>query len=222
MKILACDTCLGALSAAVTDGERVLAHEWIETVRGHAEELAPMVERVMRTANVAFADLDRLAATTGPGTFTGQRVGIAFIRAVAFATKKPASGITTLDAMAAQALAPGTASWALVVADAKRREVYLGALSANGEPLLGPALVPADEAVVTARSLSENNGAPILAGTAAEWMRLELNGRGLAAEDSGVRQPDARFVARLAASLPAPTAPPKPLYLRAPDAKLPS
>lgn len=222
MKILACDTCLGALSAAVVDGERVLAHEWIEMVRGHAEELAPMVERVMRAAAVAFADLDRLAVTVGPGTFTGQRVGVAFIRAVALATRKPALGVATLDAMAAQALAQTKARWALAIADAKRGEVYLGALSAEGESLLGPGLVPADEAVVTARSLSEKDGAPALVGTAAEWMQRELNGRGIAAADSGVRQPDAVFVARLAAKRPAPDAPPKPLYLRAPDAKLPS
>lgn len=222
MKILACDTCLGALSAAVVDGERILAHEWVEMVRGHAEELAPMVERVMRAANVAFADLDRLAVTVGPGTFTGQRVGVAFIRAVALATRKPAIAVTTLDAMAAQALQQTKAQWALAVADAKRGEVYFGALSAKDETLLGPALVPADEAVVTMRELSEKKGAPVLAGTAAEWMCVELRGRGIGADDSGIRQPDAIFVARLAAKRPAPDAPPKPLYLRAPDAKLPS
>lgn len=222
MKILACDTCLGALSAAVLDGERVLAHEFTEMVRGHAEELAPMVDRVMKTAGVALDALDRLAVTTGPGTFTGQRVGIAFMRAVALATKKPLIGITTTDTMAVEALSRAPAPWALAVADAKRGEVYIGALSAANESILGPALVPSDEAVVTVRQMAERDGAPALAGTAAKWMRLELNGRGIAAIDSGVRQPDSVFVARLATQRPTPSAPPKPLYLRAPDAKLPT
>lgn len=222
MKILACDTCLGALSVAAIDGERVLAHEWVEMVRGHAEDLAPMVDRVVRSSGVAFPDFDRLAVTTGPGTFTGQRVGIAFMRAVALATKKPLIGVTTLDVMGAEANAGTHARWSLAVADAKRGEVYLGALSAGGDVLLPPALVPQDEAVVTARGLADRDGAPALAGTAAEWMVRELAGRGVAAIDSDVRQPDAVFVARLATQRSVPGAAPKPLYLRAPDAKLPA
>jgi len=78
--ILAVDTALGACSVAVLDGERILAHHFEEMARGHAEALAPMVEETMRKAGVAFAALERLAVTTGPGTFTGQRVGLAFMR----------------------------------------------------------------------------------------------------------------------------------------------
>ena len=66
--------------------------------RGHAEALAPMVEDAMR--GIAFADLDRLAVTTGPGTFTGQRVGLAFMRGLRVALHRPLIGITTLAAMA--------------------------------------------------------------------------------------------------------------------------
>jgi len=74
-KLLAVDTALGACSVAVLDGDRVLAHRFQEMTRGHAEALAPMVDEAMRHAGIAFAALDRLAVTTGPGTFTGQRVG---------------------------------------------------------------------------------------------------------------------------------------------------
>src|SRR6185295_14030997 len=94
--------------------------------RGHAEQLAPMVERVMHAAGLGFGDLERLAVTTGPGTFTGQRVGLAFMRAAALASKLPLIGITTMDAMAADALARAPTKWAAVVADAKRGEVYFG------------------------------------------------------------------------------------------------
>jgi tRNA threonylcarbamoyladenosine biosynthesis protein TsaB len=222
VKLLACDTALGALSVAAVDGELVLAHEFIEMSRGHAEQLAPMVERVMRDAGLPFTALDRLAVTTGPGTFTGQRVGLAFMRAAALALKAPLIGITTLGAMAAAALAQGPAAWALAVADAKRGEVYLGALAADGREILEPRLVPLADAVTTISMLARKHGPPVLAGTAAEAMLEALTTLGIAARDSGVRQPDAVFVARLAAAAPIPDAPPKPLYLRAPDAKLPS
>lgn len=222
MKILACDTALGALSAVVTEDSHVLAHEGVEMVRGHAEALAPMVERVMLEAGVAFAALDRLAVTTGPGTFTGQRVGLAFMRAAALALKKPLIGVTTLETMAAEALARAPAPWALAVADAKRGEVYIGALSADGRPVLDAALVPAETAIITAADLAKRMGPPVLAGTGADGMLGALQARGIAAIDSLVRQPDAVFVARLAARKPIPSSPPKPLYLRAPDAKLPA
>ncbi|HWA31049.1 MAG TPA: tRNA (adenosine(37)-N6)-threonylcarbamoyltransferase complex dimerization subunit type 1 TsaB, partial [Rhizomicrobium sp.] len=100
MRILAVDTALGACSVAVLSGTRVLAHRFVLMDRGHAEALAPMVEETMREAEIPFANLDRLAVTTGPGTFTGQRVGLAFMRGLRIALKKPLVGITTLSAMA--------------------------------------------------------------------------------------------------------------------------
>src|SRR5581483_6071346 len=105
MKILAADTALGACSAAIIDDERVLAHRFLPMQRGHAETLAPMVEEAMREAGLSFSALDRLAVTTGPGTFTGQRVGLAFMRGLKLALRKPLAGITTMSAMAHQAMA---------------------------------------------------------------------------------------------------------------------
>jgi len=103
MKILAVDTALGACSAALLEDERVLAHRFEAMDRGHAERLAPMVDEIVREAEVDFASLDRLAVTAGPGTFTGQRVGLAFMRGLRIALHRPLIGITTLAAMAAQA-----------------------------------------------------------------------------------------------------------------------
>src|ERR1700733_13266955 len=98
MKVLAVDTALGACSVAVLGGEKILSHRFEEMARGHAEALAPMVESAM--AGIAFDSLDRLAVTTGPGTFTGQRVGLAFMRGLRIALRKPLIGVTTLEAMA--------------------------------------------------------------------------------------------------------------------------
>jgi len=218
--ILAVDTALGACSAALLSGERVLAHEHREMARGHAEALAPMVEDVMRRAGCAFAQVDRIGVTTGPGTFAGQRVGLAFARALALALKKPAIGVTTLDVMMAEALSRSEApSWAIAAADAKRGEIYLGARNRSGS-LLEPTLVPLWEASARLASFADNGPEVALVGTAAEALAPLLKASALSPSDSLVRQPDAVFVARLAATTP-PGPPPKPLYLRPPDAKLP-
>jgi tRNA threonylcarbamoyladenosine biosynthesis protein TsaB len=219
--ILAVDTALGACSAALLSGERVLAHEHREMARGHAEALAPMVEDLMRRAGVAFSDVERIGVTTGPGTFAGQRVGLAFARALALALKKPAVGVTTLDVMAVEALSRSTARWAIAAGDAKRGEIYLGARNRKGS-LLEPVLVPLSDAAARVASFAGDNGpAVMLAGTAAEALAPLLQASGLSPTDSMVRQPDSIFVAQLAAAAPA-GPPPKPLYLRPPDAKLPA
>src|SRR5258708_15513631 len=146
--ILAVDTALGACSAALVAEGETLAHEHLLMARGHAEALAPMVDTMMRRARVSFAALDRIAVTTGPGTFTGQRVGLAFARALGLALKRPVVGVTTLDAMALEALTKHPAiAWALAVADAKRGEIYLGARSVVNGTLISPELVPL-EAIV--------------------------------------------------------------------------
>jgi tRNA threonylcarbamoyladenosine biosynthesis protein TsaB len=217
VKILAADTALGALSVALVENGEVLAEEWRAMERGHAEALAPMVDALMRRAGVSFADLDRLAVTTGPGTFAGQRVGLAFMRALALALKKPLIGITTLDAMAAAALSENPeAMLGIAAADAKRGEIYLSARTGE-EGVLGPILVPLNEAPAMLAPLMEKFGPAVCAGTATPLLLPLLPGKHA---DSGIRQPHARFVALLSREAPA-GPPPQPLYLRAPDAKLP-
>ena len=219
--ILALDTALGACSAALVADGKTLAHEHLLMARGHAEALAPMVEALMRSAGIPFAALDRIAVTTGPGTFTGQRVGLAFARALGLGLKRPVIGVTTLDAMAEEALTkhPGIA-WALAAADAKRGEIYLGARSVAAGAHMAPELIKLENLAQRLADLPHRNSAVALAGTAAEAVTPLLEQAGLQPFDSLVRQPDAVFVARLAADAPA-GPPPKPLYLRAPDAKLP-
>jgi tRNA threonylcarbamoyl adenosine modification protein YeaZ len=212
MKILAVDTALGACSVALLDDERVLAHHFEPMDRGHAERLAPMVEEVAREAAVDFASLDRLAVTTGPGTFTGQRVGLAFMRGLRVALHRPLIGITTLAAMAAQAKAETGAAFAIPSHDARRDEIYL-----EIENRLPPSVLPFEEVIALLRGLADDRVA--LAGTAASRVCDALANRFLL---SSVRQPDALWVARLAMTADATDSAPRPLYLRAPDAKLPA
>ncbi len=208
MRLLACDTALGACSAALVEDGRTLAHRWVAMERGHAEALAPMVEEVM--AGHAFASLDRLAVTTGPGTFTGQRVGLAFMRALKVALRVPLTGVTTLAAMAAQAKEETGAPRAIALHDARRDEVYV-------EIGDGPVVLGFDAAIAALRALGDAQ--PIaLAGTAAS-RACEALASGFVL--SQVRQPDALWVARLASNAATTDEAPRPLYLRVPDAKLP-
>src|SRR5262247_2618714 len=104
MNVLAFDTCFGAVSVAArwqaAGGEWQLRDVYETRSTGHAERLFPMIAEVMDGADLAFADIDRIAVTLGPGTFTGVRVGISAARALALATGKPVDGVTSLAAMA--------------------------------------------------------------------------------------------------------------------------
>src|SRR5262245_31897250 len=107
MRVLAIDTALEACSVAVLDTERadLGGHESLPMQRGHAEALMPLIARVLDRAQLDFSAIDRLAVTTGPGSFTGLRVGIAAARGIALAAGKPAIGLTTLAAFAAPFIA---------------------------------------------------------------------------------------------------------------------
>ena len=219
MKILAVDTALGACSVAVLDGESILAHKFVLMDRGHAEALAPMVEDAMCEAGIAFTQLDRLAVTTGPGTFTGQRVGLAFMRGLRIALKKPLIGVTTLETMCVAARAESRLSNAAAIYDAKRGEAYL-AIVARDEVVTEPTLVLLDE--VASIIANNTSGKVALAGTAAARVAQDFAAIDRERTLTTVRQPDALWVARLGQKAPATVKAPSPLYLRAPDAKLPA
>ena len=210
--ILAVDTTFGACSASVLQGEHVVASRLEMMARGHAEALAPMVEAVMRAAkmraaNLSFDRLDRLAVTTGPGSFTGQRVGLAFMRGLRVALKLPLIGITSLAAMAEQARAQSGLDIAAAVHDAKRGEVYLETTAGHAAALMS--LADAEILLAPLVSLAlAGTGAALVAAACPSALILPI------------LAPDAVWVGRLAAKAPI-AGVPRPLYLRAPDAKLP-
>ena len=213
MRILAVDTALGGCSAALLEDEKILAHIFEAMDRGHAERLAPMVDAAMKQAAAEFSSLDRLAVTTGPGTFTGQRVGLAFMRGLRLALKKPLTGVTTLEAIALAAQSETGKPKAAVLHDARRAEAYL--LLRQGEAVIQqPVVLPFAQAIERIRAF----GSCAVAGTGAPDA-IEALGADFTL--SAMRQPDALWVARLAQRQAPPDDAPGPLYLRAPDAKLP-
>jgi tRNA threonylcarbamoyl adenosine modification protein YeaZ len=217
MRVLAIDTALAACSAAVLDTERaaVTAHESLPMQRGHAEALMPLVKRVMERAATSFEALDRIAVTTGPGSFTGLRVGIAAARGIALAASKPAVGITTLAAYAAPFIAADDSLPVVAAIDARHAHVYLQVFGPGGRTIVSPRLLPLREALRVAAT-----GSPRVTGTAANilaaaWPPGERAPRSVEQRAA----PDIDWVARLGALASDTGAPVKPLYLRAPDAQ---
>ncbi len=214
MIVLGIDTSLPACSVAVLDRDHdlVLAAESEPMPVGHAEMLMPMVERCLNEAGIQLVDIDLFAATVGPGSFTGVRVGVATIRGFALATGRPAVGVTTLQALAETAREAATIEQPFAVAiDARRDEIYLQCFAADGAVLSDPAVLRLDEAVAALPagvSAVFGSGARLLADRAGTERPLAVIGEAVA--------PSARSVAACAR----PDGPvPRPFYLRAPDAK---
>jgi tRNA threonylcarbamoyladenosine biosynthesis protein TsaB len=213
MKILAVDTALPACSAALFDSgnDCIMAKAFEPMATGHAERLAPMVQAVMASAGQEFEFLDRIAATVGPGAFTGLRIGLSFARGLALALSCPVVGISTLQALAATAIENPDALPIAASIDARRGNVYFQLFGADVRPLGGPRVFTAEEAAAALPAgpcLGVGSGAALLAALSGRRVRvLEAN-----------QATDAATVARLAGR-DENILPPKPLYLRSHDAK---
>lgn len=227
MRILGFDTAMGACSAALWHDGDVIARRFALLQRGHAEALVPMLEEMRATAGgFAYQDVDYIAVTVGPGTFTGIRVGLATARGLGLAAARSVVGITTLEAIAVAAMAAESARFNVTLAliDARRDEVYAQAFAGQASPLWPPALLPLDAVI----DLTPN-GQVLLAGTGAQAVAARFHDAGrsyhLAGPDTD--HPDAAHVVRQAArqiqSAPGKIWPrPIPLYIRPPDARLPA
>jgi tRNA threonylcarbamoyladenosine biosynthesis protein TsaB len=217
MLILAIDTALDACAAGILDTaqNRLIAQESLAMKRGHAEALMPLIARVMKASGIAFSALDRIAATTGPGSFTGLRVGLSAARGIALAAGKPVVGVTTLTAYAAPVVSESGEQPIISAIDARHDHVYLQVVSGNGGSLVAPRVAPVSEAVDAARF-----GAPYLVGNAARILaeRWPSDAPPPVKVDPQAA-PDIAWVAWLGAAVDPGTALARPFYLRAPDAK---
>ena len=237
MRVLAFDTCFNACSAAVveTDGT-VRAARWEAMRVGHAERLLPMIEEVLAEADCTLAEIEAIAVTVGPGTFTGIRVGIAAARGFALAADLPVLGTTSLALLAATARAtlsaadharPLAAQPIAVCHDARKGEVLVE-IVAGPRPLGVP---PSDDVALARRVLllTPDAAVALIMQTASDAVLLG-SGAALVAEAAAALgvpltvvapglEPDARHLTRLSLL---PLEPPTPLYPRPPDAKPPA
>jgi len=216
MRVLAIDTALGACSAAVLDTAfgGIVASS-LPMARGHAEALMPLLARVMKQSGMAFGDIDRVVVTTGPGSFTGLRVGIAAARGLALAVGIPAVGVSTLSAYAAPYLGADDKSPVVAAIDARHDHVYLQVFAPGGRTLVAPRLAALSEAV---RAASDT--AACIVGSAAQAVAAALGEAAPSPLTVDARAaPDIAWVAQIGAVVPETSSPPKPQYLRAPDAQ---
>ncbi|MBA3447620.1 MAG: tRNA (adenosine(37)-N6)-threonylcarbamoyltransferase complex dimerization subunit type 1 TsaB [Pseudaminobacter sp.] len=214
MKLLAIDCSASLCAACVFDAEadREIGRSVLDLGKGHAEHLMAVVGEALKDAALGFSDLDAIAVSVGPGSFTGVRVAVSAARGFALALKIPAVGVTTLEALAAEARDQFGARNVLSALDGGREEIQAAVYDEFGAVLYAPAVITLSQAADMAKRFSAG-----LAGTAAKTVAAMLsptpNTGPLAATA------DIAVYARLAARTAFSGEKPRPLYLREPDAK---
>ena len=216
MKLLALDTAANLCAACVFDAEPavVRAARSLDVGKGHVEHLMLLVQEVLNQADAGYGDLDRIVVSTGPGSFTGVRVGIAAARGLALALNIPVIGISTLEAIAAEVRETHPGRSAFIAIDARRGEVYSAEYDAHGVCVSDPAVL----SVPVAAGRVSSTGS-VVAGSGARIVAEAVDGDIAIASCSDAATADIEIFARLGAVTDEPDMPPNPLYLRAPDAK---
>lgn len=210
MRGLAIDTTLGLCTVAAFEDVQLLAVRSEAMTRGHQERLGGFLREVADKAG-GFDALDRIGVTVGPGSFTGLRVGLAFAQGLGAALDRPVVGVSALDALKASA-PPAPVVAALI--DARRGQVY-ARFWRDGSPTGAPEALNLDEAATRIAALGAG---VILIGTGAALLaEAHPDARIIALEG-----PTPEALAALTAAADPATHPPRPLYLRAPDAVPPT
>ena len=133
MKVLAFDSTARAASCALVDDGRLLGHYNIDNGLTQSELLLPMAEDMLRSLGLTFDDVDAYAAATGPGSFTGVRIGVSLVKGLAFGKNKPCISVSTLEALAENIAALD--GILLPCMDARRAQVYNAVFSSDGNAL---------------------------------------------------------------------------------------
>jgi tRNA threonylcarbamoyladenosine biosynthesis protein TsaB len=127
--VLAVDTATEACSVALLSGDQLISRH-AELGKSHAQQILGMVEAVLAEAQMSLPMLDGIAASIGPGAFTGVRIGVAVAQGLAFGAGLRVAPVTTLEALASQVMRSG-ATHALACLDARMGEVYWGCFAAD-------------------------------------------------------------------------------------------
>jgi tRNA threonylcarbamoyladenosine biosynthesis protein TsaB len=219
MSILAFDTCLESCSVAVAVAPAMTIHARCERMTtGQAERLVPMIGEVMDEAGLAFDALDRIGVTTGPGSFTGMRIGVAAARALALSVGRP---VVTLSSFAVMALSPRLAramsqDTVVIAGDARRGQLYVQVF----EPGQTFGASPPRLVSIAEAALLGGPGPVVYAGSGASHAADAASERGrVATAVLPDLLPDIRDAIDLVRAATPSAVPARPLYLRPPDAK---
>jgi tRNA threonylcarbamoyl adenosine modification protein YeaZ len=215
MILLAIDCSANLCAACVLDSatDSELGRAVLDLGKGHAEHLMAVVGDALKGSGMGFPDLGAIAVSVGPGSFTGVRVGVSAARGFALALNIPAIGVTTLEAIAAEARDQFGARPVMSALAAGRDEIHAAVYDEFGMMRYAPSVTSLREAALLAAEFS-----PVLAGTAARSIADAAAPQGFDVGFSAATA-DIGVYARLAALRGPSGENPKPLYLRAPDAK---
>ncbi|MDN2578621.1 tRNA (adenosine(37)-N6)-threonylcarbamoyltransferase complex dimerization subunit type 1 TsaB [Aquibium sp. ELW1220] len=216
MKILAIDTAAEWCAACLWDAGsgRALGTEARDIGKGHAEALMGVIGVALDRAGASWRDVEAVAVSVGPGSFTGVRIGVATARGLALALKVPATGVGTLAALAFEAAPLARGRPVLAVLDARREEFYAALYGPDGEVHAAPAILDL-KAVAALAGLTK----PLIVGSGA---RQAAAAAGLDPDATALanrRTAGIDSFARLAARQGFGGERPRPLYLRGPDAR---
>jgi tRNA threonylcarbamoyl adenosine modification protein YeaZ len=209
MLLLAIDTSTSAITVALK-GEHVATRETVLDARGHAEHVAPLIEQCLASAGREPADVTDVVVGTGPGPFTGLRVGIVTGLVFGHARGVPVHGVCSLDALALDAAALMGDGEFVVATDARRKEVYWARYAARS----GAATRLTDPAVDRPADLPDQLRARPTAGRGPALFP-DLFPKHLGVLDVQAASLATVALQRLEAGVPMPV---EPLYLRRPDA----
>ena len=131
MKILAFDSTATTAGVAITEDSRLLGEVTLNNGNTHSETLLPMAEALLGMLRLTVRDIDLFACSAGPGSFTGVRIGAATVKGMAFGTKKPCVGVSTLEALAYNMR--GHRGIICPVMNARRSQVYTAIFESDGE-----------------------------------------------------------------------------------------
>jgi len=209
--LLIFDTTAAACSVALWRNGAVIANRFEPMPRGQAERLLPMIQEVLNDGGLDYGDLNGVAVTCGPGAFTGLRIGLSAARGLTLAGQLPIVGLSTFETLAIRVDGP-----CLVAIDTKRRDLYLQAFDGGGRPAGAARIATVDDALREARAsttpiVADNPDVFAEGDTLPSAVRLSLSGPPCAAA----------FAARAAAKFDAGDTGAEPIYLRAPEARLP-
>ena len=223
MLILGMDTAITSCSVAIWNDKSLVSHRSEKMVRGQAESLVPMIVEVLNETELKMNNFNLIAVTTGPGAFTGIRIGLATARAMSVAVNIPCIGLTTTEVIAHGVDESERKDGALVVAiESKRADIYVQAFQCSLKPMCDPRAINPS----MLGEWLENAPTPItIVGDAKERATEELVKRGFKNINVGLDDvPKASTLVKMAFQRWNPRvslAAPSPLYLRQPDAKLP-
>lgn len=216
MIVLGIDTAGGACSVAITRDTGPVAVDVVPMRHGQAQHLAPAIERVLARSELRPSSVDLIGVTVGPGSFTGLRVGLAAAGGLALATGARIVGISSFEAVSARCRPLTSEQRRAIVIDSRRAELFVQRFDADG--ITGSANWLTLEAIVDELS---QEGVSYLAGDGAPKVAALLDRRMTTVEASGPIDPVAVCCLALAGAAGGQSDPPRPVYLRPPDAKVP-